>query len=140
MTLKELKRHLSGPKMQVVVMDRAGKVIDSCDTLFEIRGLRYSVWEVFPFLTSPLNAADELIGTHESHQFYAVELVQEGVSIYCDCELARHPEEEDHLVWLILDQDRIYRELQVIQQERNLYLLRLEQLEAVFSGKSVPPN
>lgn len=129
----ELKNQLLNDSSQVVIFDKAGKILDSCHTLSDFKHLiGNNAFDTFPFLLTVRDSLDLLSQASPSQSYVGVEMQEYGLDGYYDLEMRLHPYHEDEYVWLIIDQTQVYRYFREIQSERNK--LRME-MEYLLSGK-----
>lgn len=132
MTLRELKYQMLNETAQVIVFHKEGRMVETCHSLSNIESWEgENIYEIMPLLKS-MRIAFEHIG-NDIIDLPCVDFILQQRHGYYDFTFRAHPENPDHIVWIIKDQTRIYRYYQAIQQERNL--LRLEK-EYKDIGKS----
>lgn len=132
MTFRDIKYQMLGETTQIIVFHKEGQMIESCHCLSDLQSWEgKNIYEMLPLLKS-MKMAFEHIG-NDVIDLPCVDFVLQQRHGYYDFVFQKHPENPDHIVWLIKDQTRVYRYYQAIQQERNL--LRLEK-EYKDIGKS----
>ena len=123
MQLSEVKDRWLARRTQALEVDKQGLLVDACDTLFDTTAWRgKQLGESFPFAESTFPYWGEW--EREAWVYRGLELVLSDYKGFVDVYLDRHPAKDDHRVIYILDQSEIYKELQVIQNERNLMNMR----------------
>jgi hypothetical protein len=127
MKLKDLKYRLLDQRAQIIVFHKSGELLDSCHSLVNLEAsIGRSVYDKWPVLEG-VRATMETLGTLEPYyRLPAVEFALPDLNGIFDFEFYPHPEEPQQVLWLMLDQSRIYRYFQRIQQERNVLLLEKE--------------
>ena len=132
---RELKLHLLDKLAQVVVFDREGKILESCHSLINFGGLiGKSAYDTFPILGSMREVIRSLAVAGKPMSIPRVELAFRGLTGVFDFELYVHPDNDDWVIWFLIDQTQIYEYLRKIQQERNILLVEKEDRE---SGRDI---
>lgn len=132
MTFRELKYQMLSDTSQLIVFHLDGRLIETCQSLSTLESWEdKSLYEMSPLLKS-MKMVFENIGT-DVIDLPCVDFVLNQRHGYYDFTFQVHPENPDHIAWMIKDQTRIYRYYQSIQQERNLLRLEKEYKEI---GKS----
>ena len=127
MNLKELKLQLLDSHSQLVLFERAGAYIDSCNSLKDLSYLKgRSVFDEFPELEGLQKAILGLSPMDKPISLPAVDFQFNGDRGFFDFEIYAHPDNPDLAMWLLLDQTPLYRYFQEIQQQRNLLLIEKE--------------
>ncbi len=130
MKLRDLKNQLLDQRAQILLFRKTGELLDSCHSLVNLEAsIGRSVYDKWPVLEGIRDTVQEL-GIFLPHfRLPAVEFALPDLNGIFDFEFYPHPEEADQILWLMLDQSRIYRYFQRIQQERNVLLLEKEYRE-----------
>ena len=127
MNLKELKLQLLDSHSQLIVFERTGAFIDSCNSLKDLSQLKgQSVFDQFPELEGLQKAIMELSPMDKPISLPAVDFSFKGERGYFDFEIYAHPDDPNLAMWLLLDQTPLYKYFQEIQQERNILLIEKE--------------
>ncbi|MEM6345221.1 MAG: hypothetical protein AAF927_15125 [Bacteroidota bacterium] len=135
MSLKEHKYQLLNRYHQIIIFDLEGKLLDSCNSMIDLKQLpNQNVFDQWPVLESVRPALHQLEDLEVPFRLPAVELSLPELKGIFDFEFSIHPEYPEQIVWLLIDQTRIYRYFRRIQQERNMLLLEKEYRE---TGRSI---
>jgi len=135
MSPKDLKYQFLNRYHQVVIFDLEGNLLDSCNSMIDLQKLpTQNVFDQWPVLESIREALTQLEELEIPFRLPAVELSLPELKGIFDFEFSAHPDQEGHIVWLLIDQTRIYRYFRRVQQERNMLLLEKEYRE---TGRSI---
>ena len=127
MNLKELKLQLLDSHSQLVVFERTGAYIDSCNSIKDLSYLKgRSVFDEFPELAGLQQAIQQLSPKDKPISLPAVDFSFNGERGYFDFEIYAHQDEPDLAMWLLMDQTPLYKYFREIQQERNMLLIEKE--------------
>ncbi|MCS6821858.1 MAG: SpoIIE family protein phosphatase [Microscillaceae bacterium] len=128
------KQNYKNKRIQFVLFDLQGNIIESCDTLVNISLYQdVSIFDLSPFLESIKDVLASLILNPDKIElpltYPRLEiplLTREGVFDY-SFETFTHPEtKEKYIVWIIEDNTDLYQYLWKVQQERNETAIRKE--------------
>ena len=111
----EIKRAYYERKSQYVLMNDAGKLLDTCHTLFQIPDQKASLFEAIPFLEG-LRDLIVALRLDEELPFRCIQTTLLGREGYFDFIFRRH---EENILWLIYDFTEHYEVLIPTQQDRN---------------------
>ena len=127
MNLNELKSQRMNEKAQILLFKREGILVDSCHSLVDLSSsFGRSVFDQWPVLESIRPILSDIGESMDFFRLPAIEFALDGLNGIYDFEFFPHPEDPELLQLLIMDQTRIYRYFQRIQQERNVLLLEKE--------------
>lgn len=125
--------HLS-QNTQFILFDTAGKLLESCDSLFPTSTLRHqAVFDWFPFL----EGITDVIQTMEMGQEMLFQKVQKPSVLLpgaYDFKLVRPNTEADTLLMIITDNTEIYNQYQAIQQKFNELYIEKQRMEAELAS------
>ncbi len=126
MNLNELKLSILNQYAQLVVFDRSGTIVDSCNSLVDLSAaIGRSAYDLFPFIDSIQHDLHVLDTGSENLTYWGVESSIYGLDGFFDFEVAIHESADDCYLWLIQERSEFYRTYQEVQGERNL--LRMQQ-------------
>lgn len=135
MKLSSLKYQLLDQKSQIIRFHKSGELLESCHSLVDLRSsMGRSVYDKWPVLEGIRDTMQGLGQLLPHFRLPAIEFALPDLNGIFDFEFSPHPEYDDQVLWLMLDQSRIYRYFQRIQQERNVLLLEKEYRE---TGRTV---
>ncbi|MEM9983974.1 MAG: hypothetical protein AAF804_02670 [Bacteroidota bacterium] len=125
MNLRERKSQLLHQKAQLVELDAAGQILNSCHGLVDITDqLGRNAFELYPVLYSLQSLLQGHSNPEVPIELPAVHLdLGTGDRIY-DFEFWFSPDESARLYWLLIDHTPLYLHIREIQQERNELLIR----------------
>ncbi|MEO0472705.1 MAG: hypothetical protein AAF206_24025 [Bacteroidota bacterium] len=130
MRLLDLKGEYMRQKAQIMLFDRKGVLLESCHALADVKPmLGQSVYELFPIIDSMQSVIWEQNKDADPIRIPAVDFSLNQRKGYFDFELFPHPEQEDQAVWILIDQTRVYKYFQKVQQQRNVMLVEKEYRE-----------
>ncbi len=125
MTLKDHKSQFISNKVQIILFNKEGQLIDSCDTLFTVTVKeRNTLYDVFPFIESIKSNLVLLRPNASALHFPRIEFFHENVAIICDFTFYANANNPDEIVWCIQDFTPQYQYLMAMQQERNESIVR----------------
>jgi signal transduction histidine kinase len=124
------KLHFFGKFVQVIIFDKSGQIIESCDSLFPTTGFQASLYDQFPFLKSIQHQIHTLEPDSRELEFPSMDFDFTGTPGIFDFLIALDPEDDDRVVWVIRDYSSRYKRLQEVQFQRNVALMEKERLEA----------
>lgn len=122
MKLHELKSEVLRHRAQILLFTEAGKLLESCDTLFPLLP-GDSVFEKFPVLQTVTESASELKSAADPHHIPMVEFTDSGIEYILDLEISR-ASNSDNLICLILNNTRSYQPVMNLKQRVNHTLYR----------------
>lgn len=127
MSIKEHKLKYLSPKVQLVVIDEQGYLLNTCHTFIQISPDKgQTIFEMFPFLASIQDTLLQLPMGKELY-FPRVEVtIKERDWIFDYIFYKDTIEGKTCLVWVIQDLTTQYGHLYNIQQERNEYIVKEE--------------
>ncbi|MEL7534541.1 MAG: hypothetical protein AAFN10_24760 [Bacteroidota bacterium] len=135
MSPKDLKYQFLNRYHQVIIFDLKGNLLGSCNSMIDLDQLpNQNVFDQWPVLESVRPALSQLEELDIPFRLPAVELSLPELKGIFDFEFSVHPEQPEQIIWLLIDQTRIYRYFRRIQQERNMLLLEKEYRE---TGRSI---
>ncbi|MFK7924514.1 MAG: hypothetical protein AB8H47_21335 [Bacteroidia bacterium] len=135
MKLKDLKCQLLDHQHQIIIFDLQGTILDSCNAIVDLNQISGdSIFDKWPVLESIRPALTNLADLEIPLRLPAVELSLPTLKGIFDFEFSIHPENPAHIIWMMIDQTKIYRYFRRIQQERNMLLLEKEYRE---TGRSI---
>lgn len=112
-------------KIQIVIFDNEGALIESCDTVLPISKIETtSLFSVFPILESLHDVIINFKPGEEDIYLPRVEIVFEGQSFLFDFILTRLPQHPQYIAWYMHDFTKQYSFFYTPLNERNELLLR----------------
>jgi len=114
---------------QIIIFEKSGLYLDSCNTFFETGMWEgQSLYSIEPWLESMEPLFREMKSDQSPVYIPAVERPINNQRKYFDYHVYPHPEDNRHLLWLLMDLTDTYEQMRKIQQERNELMLQLESL------------
>lgn len=126
MSINNLKLKYLEKKNQIIVFDIEGNLIDSCNTLLDVKKYQQeSIYAIFPFLESIKITLINPTYPNNEHYFPRVEFTSENKTFVFDFTFYRQLN-NNHIIWILEDLTKQYQHLYEIQKERNLSIIQKE--------------
>lgn len=124
MSLDTLKLNYIGKRLQVVIIDKSGFLVDTCNTLLTIPATNTSLFDTIVLLDSLRHHLNQLKAEDNPLFFPNIEFVYNQQTIVVDSTFFVSDHNENQIVWILDNDPYDYRALFNMQQERNELAIR----------------
>ena len=124
MSLDALKLSYIGKRLQVVIIDKNGFLIDTCNTLLTIPATSISLFDNIVLLDSLRHHLSQLKIEDTPLFFPNIEFIYNQQTIVVDSTFFVNTHNESQIVWILDNDPYDYRALFNMQQERNELAIR----------------